>query len=225
MKWTGISSCAIRRRISARGFTLTEFAIVMGVIGLILGSVWVFVSQSWENARQEQLKTEIAAVVKNVRAYYTGQNGIGNAATPIGTFPTLTPKLIGLNIIPNDIVHTSGTCTNAGNVCANNPWGASSALGIAQGTFGVCAYSFGCTSSNQQFFSVEVGDMPQGACVNAVMANSGSTAPQGLYDVVINGASMAALGALPPTVGNAKTNCGGATNTIDFVFRLVAPQS
>ena len=38
-------------------------------------------------SRQEQVKEEISVVVRNIRAYYGGQDGIGNGA--VGTFGTL----------------------------------------------------------------------------------------------------------------------------------------
>jgi prepilin-type N-terminal cleavage/methylation domain-containing protein len=232
MKSISISNCAIKR--STRGFSLTELAIVLGVIGLILASIWALATQSWESMRQERLKEEIFNTVKSVRAYYQNQNGIS------GAFAVLTPVLIGQKVIAGDMVRTGGACANAGppaGVCADHPWGDTTAAIVGTGSFGICAWLYNTTTNctagigaaagtPEQYFAIELEGMPQDACIAAVMNNSGADAPVGLYDIYITGNSMLAAGGFPVKAGTAQGNCAvGVNNTIDFVYRLVAPQS
>src|ERR1700740_210314 len=53
-----------------RGFTLTEIAIVLGIIGLILGAIWVAAAAVYNNMRTSKATTEILTAVQNVRALY-----------------------------------------------------------------------------------------------------------------------------------------------------------
>src|SRR5690349_11023145 len=69
-----------------RGFTLTEIAIVLGIVGLILGAIWVAAAAVYNNLRTSKGTTELLTVVQNVRALYAtsglvDQNanmGVGN---------------------------------------------------------------------------------------------------------------------------------------------------
>jgi len=229
MKLTSILSCTTKLAVTQRrGFTLIEFAIVAGIIGLIMGSIWVFAGQTWENSRQRQLKSEIFTVVKNLRTYYQGQNGIPTASG----FTLLTPRLITANIIPSDIIRTGGAC-NPGPSCADSPW-SGDATTPATGSFGVCAWVVGQTGcpngavggvAPYQYFALEIRAIPQAACAKAVANNTGTDGPPGLYDVVINTNSMLALGVIPPLPSRVMANCNSVlSNTIDFVYRVVMPQ-
>jgi hypothetical protein len=190
----------------------------------------VFADQSWENGRQEQIKDEIFAVVKNLRAFHGSQNG----AT--GTFTVLTPNMITENVIPGDMVRrppNAGACTNSGNLCADHPWGDAGVVTSQTGSFGLCAWTQGTSSScnqggaNSPYFAIELRDMPASACLKTALNNSGANTPPGFYDVVINGTSMLGLGkGLPPRVTDAANNCNnGTSNVLDFVYRVVPPQS
>lgn len=225
MKWTGISDYAIKPRMTlSRGFSLTEVAVVLAVVGLALGGIWALAAQSRENARQERLKTNIFIVVKNVRAYYASQNGIAGLSTAV------TPQLASLNppALPGDILRTGGGCALAS--CADHPWGASTVATSANGSFGICAWDVsvpGCTAGppSVQFFAVDLVGVPLESCIKVAMANSGADAPSGLFDVAINGVSMVGLGrGLPVRLTDARAQCTNSS-TMDFIFRLVTPQS
>ena len=61
---------AFSNRSERHAFTLTEVAIVLGVIGTILAGVWSLISMGWENRKREQAVDAITIVVANVRAFY-----------------------------------------------------------------------------------------------------------------------------------------------------------
>ncbi|MDP9127851.1 MAG: hypothetical protein M3N08_06305 [Pseudomonadota bacterium] len=231
MKWTGISSCVTRRRLrSSAGFSLTELAIVLGVIGLILGGVWTVAGQGREKARQTQLTQDMLLVVKNVRAAFAGQNGLSGAVT------TITPQLIFQGAIPNDMVRNGG-CTSvyAGQpYCADHPWGASPAT-VASGSFVICPWRYNgdtaCAANvptSQQTFAVELRGLPQESCIKIATLNSGAGSPSGLVDVVINTKSVVNSAGVthqfPVKSTDASVICTN-NSTIDFVYRIVTPQS
>jgi prepilin-type N-terminal cleavage/methylation domain-containing protein len=221
MKWIGISNSTTK--ITSRGFSLTELAIVLAVTSIILGSVWAFVSQGWESAHQEKLKNEIFATVKNMRAFAAAKNGVS------GTFATLTTIALAEHIISSNMTRTGGYCNFTPNVCADTPWGATTMAMEQTGSFGVCPWTAGtstnCTTggTNTQLFAVEVQGLERNSCVNAVMKNSGSEIA-GLYDVVINDTSMLAAGSLPPALSAVRAACTNSA-TIDFVYRVVQAQN
>ncbi|MFY9288932.1 MAG: type 4 pilus major pilin [Alphaproteobacteria bacterium] len=206
---------------TSRGFTLIELAIVLGVIGLVLGGLWATVSAVWEKTRQEKLYEEIFTIVKNVRSYYAGQAGIS------GSFPALSTSLGNAGVFPGDMRRTAG-CTNGGAQCFDHPW-ATTALATPEGSFTICPWTVAgvvCGAGPSPLFSIHLRDIPSEACINAVTKNSGTAAQPGLVDVVINGVSMVAAGGrLPPAVSLVRTNCAAVTTTpaLDFVYRIIPP--
>src|SRR5271170_6840773 len=67
-----------------RGFTLTEIAIVLGIIGLILGAIWVAAAAVYTNMRTSKTTTELLDIVQNMRAMYATSGTIDPAANMNG---------------------------------------------------------------------------------------------------------------------------------------------
>lgn len=97
-------------KTKAPGFSLIEAAIVLGIVGLVIGGIWVAASSVMETRRQSRALEQAAIVVDNIRKLY--------GRTP----PTSHVSLGGLgsnqglwnNIFPPDMI--------AGNVTVS-PWG------------------------------------------------------------------------------------------------------
>jgi prepilin-type N-terminal cleavage/methylation domain-containing protein len=97
------NSCPARSRMNdhlakrRRGFTLTEIAIVLGIVGLILGAIWTAASHVYANNR----------VTTAVRQIVTIANGM-SAAFPHGHFQggwqALSPYAVNAGIIPSDML-------------------------------------------------------------------------------------------------------------------------
>lgn len=77
---------------SKRGFTLTEIAIVLGIIGLILGAIWAAASSVYANQKSNKAQQGILAAAQAVRSMFATSANTGVATpTPItspGMFPT-----------------------------------------------------------------------------------------------------------------------------------------
>src|ERR1700733_12022724 len=76
---TGMQEMSPTRQ-TKRGFTLTEIAIVLGIIGLILGAIWVAAAAVYTNMRTSKTTTELLDIVQNVRAMYATSGTVDPAA-------------------------------------------------------------------------------------------------------------------------------------------------
>jgi prepilin-type N-terminal cleavage/methylation domain-containing protein len=214
------------------GFSLTEVAIVMGVMGMILAGIWGLVGRGWESQKQQQASDQIRAIVGNVRSYYSGQAGIPYSANSLAT------TLLANGTIPANMQRNPGTtCTSA--PCADGPWGSNS--GDAQGTFRVCNWAPGawdpsgsvtpstaCPNSVTtnpaitNFFGIELSGLTQISCMGMTQLMTASTAPTGLADVVIIGSATNDLGSTKVPVATAQSDCNAAANgnALIFVYQL-----
>jgi type II secretory pathway pseudopilin PulG len=232
----------MRVRYSSRAarvaaFSLVELAIVLAVIGIIIGGVLAASAMVWEYEKREQAIEEIGETVANARGFFAGQAGVPN----IG-YPTLSSNLIAANVIPNSARRTaSGTCTNPAGLCADAPWGPLTSGGITPvgvvdgaGTFRVCNWSlglFGCPAAPaapSPFFSINLTGLTQKSCIALVEAISGSRGPSGLVEININSYNVLASGnsIQPVTAGVATTHCAPGFTPfvpVNFVYRYAAP--
>lgn len=108
-----------------RGFTLTELAIVLGVIGIILGAVWGAAANVYANHRVTQAVQQITTIVGSMNGLFVQ----GTIPSPGGGQP-LSALAAHAGIIPSDMLSTScaGVIGGAGwgggwTGCAINPWG------------------------------------------------------------------------------------------------------
>jgi prepilin-type N-terminal cleavage/methylation domain-containing protein len=201
-----------------RGFTLTEIAIVLGIIGLILGAIWVAAAAVYNNLRVSHANTEILQIAQAVRGLYGNASSTGVIANTI-----LTPTLINAKTVPSDMVNVAGT-------------------GLIDpfpgGTTGVL------TPTTADSFTIEMTDVPNDACINLLMSVAGSNRDPGLFEAsaapdvtnaiaagdVLATASTAAIDAViaTPVLANGAvagnfggcTAAAGAQDRIKFGFGL-----
>ncbi|MDP9126808.1 MAG: prepilin-type N-terminal cleavage/methylation domain-containing protein [Pseudomonadota bacterium] len=210
----GLIGRSAGRDAAKRGFTLTEIAIVLGIVGLILGAIWVAAAAVYNNLRTSKATTELLTIVQNVRAMYATSSTVDPAATMPFTavaVNTAPATYIAAGVFPADMVNAAGTL-------AQDPWNGSVAIVPAQSAAGTANDSF----------MVAFDRVPQQACVNMITSNTGSG-----RDPQIIGVSNAAAGtvpaaanatAFPVLAGTAlATNCTVATaagQSIGFTFKL-----
>lgn len=117
---TKLSLCKRPKRW--RGFTLTEVAIVLGVIGLILGGLWIAINNVRENRKVSLGVTEIATIVHNIRELYAERSGF--------TLPNdseVSATLMNSGVFPAEMINAAAAHP------ISNPWGGYTLLWINHG--------------------------------------------------------------------------------------------
>ena len=85
-----------------KGFTLTEIAIVLGIIGLILGAIWSAAASVYNNQRIAHANTAVLQIAQGVRQLYANTSTIdaalaGTDITALVTSAGMTPSDLGTN--------------------------------------------------------------------------------------------------------------------------------
>lgn len=183
-----------------RGFTLTEAAIVLGIVGLILGAIWAAAASVYQNMKINDAEKGITLTAQQVHAMFAGSNNTGTAAdtdiTTAGMFP----------------ISWYNTTTNI----YGNPWNISQAANTSRVT------------GNGNLIAIEIWDIPEAGCaalVNyfnqaAATANGGNIT--GLVGTaVVNGAGTpvgaAAAGFVASPVGVCQP---GNINAVAITFDM-----
>ena len=186
-----------------RGFTLTEAAIVLGIVGLILGAIWVAAAAVYNNLRVSTTSNQLLQIVQSVRSIHATQQTVDtNLAGQAGA--VLIARAGGM---PQDMVtrDAAGAVTSVTDV-----WGGAVGIDSATSNGGVAGDSFAVTFNA----------VPQGACTDLLVRNTGAGRDSGLIGA---GAAIANNTAFPLTLTNALGSCGttgAAGNTVVFTFRL-----
>jgi prepilin-type N-terminal cleavage/methylation domain-containing protein len=194
---------SLHRRCPRRGFTLIEAAIVLAVIGTILGGVWIYAQRANEAARLEQAVGQLAIVLKNIRSYYLSYANIANS--------DVTSTLADADVFPAEMIRAGSSPT-----LVDHPWGPTRPNGTALAAGGV-----GISGSNSYFFILTYRGLSTADCIKfATRATAGGTAT-GLTAISVNGTASTAL---PATVGYATPLCstnGTTTGTdVALTYRL-----
>ncbi|HEU0117109.1 MAG TPA: type 4 pilus major pilin [Alphaproteobacteria bacterium] len=194
---------------SLRGFTLTEIAIVLGIIGLILGAIWIAASAVYNNLRVSKATTELLQMAQSVRALYATTATTGDAA---GTDET--QNYCKAAIFPSDMV--TNPCAAAAPF-ATDPWA------------GAVTMTSQTAANVGDAFGIEFSSVPQGACISLLTRNTGAGRDAGLWYANATAAAVgaAAFGAaastFPISATTAATACGvtgTAGNFVQFKFKL-----
>jgi len=182
-----------------RGFTLTEIAIVLGIIGLILGAIWVAAGAVYQNLRVSKAETELLQITQGIRSLYGTQTTFDTAAHLLET-----QGLIAAKVFPSDAVQNATT--------VNGPWGGSTMNIYSQ------TDPAGVTGDS---FSVEFDNIPVSACIALATGATGSGRDQGLIGVA-NQNDTIGNNVFPINVVAATQQCqeGTPTSTISFTFTL-----
>jgi prepilin-type N-terminal cleavage/methylation domain-containing protein len=194
-------------RVSRRGFTLTEIAIVLGIVGLILGAIWIATSTVYANVRLSHAEREIVATTQAIRTFYSTQAVI-DSANSIDE----TQSFASAGAFPYDTAVLSGTTW-----AVNGPWPDSQ------------IYVFTAQDvAKADSFVINYVNIPTSACIQLLLRTAGSS-PGLIYVNATNTTAQinpGALGgspiAIPVTAAGAEGACSGGntTSSVAFGFRL-----
>jgi prepilin-type N-terminal cleavage/methylation domain-containing protein len=182
-----------------KGFSLTELAIVLGIAGVLMGSIWVAASGIYSNRRQSRANVQLMTIVQNIRLSHVGRPTIAAAAAV-----DLTDLMIQSGMLPPDALESGAT---------KGPWPGSS----------IHIYSSTTTQAGDAF-EIQFRNIPSFACIVMLTANSGQGRDRGLrmasgrptQNVYMNYAPTT----FPVTQQDASTACGNALSDAVFVFSM-----
>jgi len=198
---------------SKRGFSLVEFAIVLGIMGIVLGALWGVVAIVRENVKRSAMSEQMVSIVTNIRSFYMGRSRVTDGAGN-RDFVNLTHYLLQQGVLLSEQIRSRAAATWV----ADHPWGPISASGAAMAAGGLAV-----TGDNQagvnvstRAFRIQLRGLKYSSCVALASKLSGSN-PPGLLEVHIN-----TLLTSPVTPDAAAANCAAlpADNTLDFLYSL-----
>lgn len=99
------------------GFNLIEAAIVLAVVGLVVGAIWSASANFYENYKVNKTVEGILFIVNNTRKLISYREAEAIGHLPVATTQGITEFLANAGAFPKDWVHTSGVYvqTNFGN--------------------------------------------------------------------------------------------------------------
>lgn len=189
------------------GFSLTEFAIVLGVVGVVLSGLWGVVSIVRENIKRTEMKEQLVYMVGSIRDHYLARSCA--SVTPVCVNSALlTNYLLQRNVLPYEQLRNRSA--GVGSWVADHPWGSN----IGGGSIVVKA---GADAS--QSFEVEILGLEEGACVALASKLTGIGSPSGLTRAEVNNNNMVTL---PVSPEDADARCNNANNRLDLFYNLRA---
>ena len=94
------------------GFTLTELAIVLGVIGIVLASIWSASAMVSKKMKVNHAIQELQTIVSNIRSIYVG----GSHFSQTGSMTDITAGFMNAGVFPAEMIQP-------GQTYPLNPWG------------------------------------------------------------------------------------------------------
>ncbi|MCL2473766.1 MAG: hypothetical protein FWF23_02525 [Alphaproteobacteria bacterium] len=212
---------------SSKGFTLTEAAIVLGVIGLIMAGIWSVAASMMHTVRHADFSEMMVVVLENVRSVYANVPNFKDMNMEDMKF------MKNANVFPGNFVVVKGK--DKGKVLTP----------LANSTLEVCSWDSGGTQAscanpvlnNPTLFAFEYTFSSFQDCLTALVRNSDPTAYDGLVAVRVQGVNIEKRSSdpnpdlrLPWTVGDVNISnsasyaCKGASVDkpvrVNFIFRL-----
>lgn len=182
-------------RRKTAGFSLTELAIVLAVVGVILAALWGAAGAIRQSQRVSQTIQQIIQICEGIRATYRLSAIIKETDSD-----SFTKSLIGLRIVPKEMI------VDASVPSLVSLWGGSFTIGLDTGTGLVFALVFQ--------------DVPKESCVELLTRVAGDVRDPGLQHFVVGPGGGTATA--PPVGGLAAASdfCKGDVNYMQFAYRL-----
>ena len=95
---------------TSRGFTLTEIAIVLGIIGIILGAIWAAAASVYENNHNQEATQQVLTIANNWKSIF------GSKRVDEPDWTDLTAVTINNHFMPETMIKTGVTTQGYG------PW-------------------------------------------------------------------------------------------------------
>lgn len=177
-----------------RGFNLIEIAIVLAVIGLIIGGIYTAAAAVTENNRRRNTQAQILTIVQNIRTAYATQAAF---AAPTNA------NINTMRLYPGDLVFDGTNFQNA--------YG---------GTVTVAATALGAGGGAGSSFQLSFSNVSQGGCIEILSKAFGSQVNTAQVGLVAANGGAAANPAGGITIAEATTACSADPTTLALDFAL-----
>ena len=184
-----------------RGFTLTELAIVLGIIGLLISVIWVAAGSVYDNYRTQRAAAQTLTIVQNLKTLYGGGHG---TLDPNGT--DITAVVIAAGLMPSDMIQAGNTSYGLG------PWAGSQVNVYSAAVWNgitVAFWDLGETACNRLADAIVTGSLfPADGMVWEEVNSTAATLPPFGSDA-------------PLTTDNVANACtSGATNSVQVTYSV-----
>jgi type II secretory pathway pseudopilin PulG len=196
MKMSSFSATTPRRK---RGFSLMEAAVVLGVVGLVIGGIWGVAASVRASMQSNQLHQQTLNLVSSIRDYYA------NRPLP-AVAGAITSTLSGKGIFPEEMCPAN--CVSAASPSSPPP------LNAYGGTTTVTIPN-PATYSNQ--FSVTYLSVDKKGCMELGMKLSARAPEIGLVSFAAGGGTRTTF---PIPLATLKGDCPGSNITLYFKIRM-----
>ncbi len=149
-----------------RGFTLTEIAIVLGIMGLILGAIWAAAAAVYGSQRMNNASNQIAQIVQSVRKVYSTANTISPANVNI------TGDLILAGQVPTSMLRSGNPAYTAG--------GNTFAVNYLNGPFPNGRTGISVTTDGNGFV-ISMSQVTRANCISLLTSVGGASRDGGLF--------------------------------------------
>ncbi|NDC55700.1 MAG: prepilin-type N-terminal cleavage/methylation domain-containing protein [Alphaproteobacteria bacterium] len=184
----------MRPQHSIRGFNLTELAIVLAIVGVVIGGIWVVASTVIENNRARRVAEQTLTVVQAFKSVYAGRR------VDVADDTDITEFAINAKVFPEDMIQNTTTS-------AYTPW-QTTVQAFANRTNNGVRLEFynlqqkNCSALGTQLLSSTRG----GLIIGAINSTSRSFAPVGTAD--------------PFTVSEISTACNASSSTLKVTYSM-----
>ncbi len=203
------------RNAHRRAFTLTEIAIVLGTVGIIISGIWLAASQVYEKSRLTNAINQFNTVSQNMSNLLQGGFGRTTNPCPSTALCDVTAKMVAAEIIPSAYVVTGSSPATA-----TNPWSGNYDIWWSPNNF---ASANGIPTYRMSFYNVSLS-----GCVGLIMsATTCKPGRPGCPVTILAGVTDAnnynLLTQPAMTSATAQTECNhnsytGGANSIEFDF-------
>ncbi|NDE89690.1 MAG: hypothetical protein EB059_00905 [Alphaproteobacteria bacterium] len=180
------------------GFNLIEAAIVLGIVGLIIGGIWAAASSAYENMRQQATSKNLLSLASNIRNFYA-QSATDPVLADFGS-----EQLYQQGLVPSDML-----AGNDGAHILRHQWGG--VVDLAPSNLG----------GNVSGFTITLNNVSGASCRNLIMRNANAAKGSGLLGVGVgeeaNILNMTTNGDDTVTQADLTTNCPNA-GQVDVIF-------